>query len=446
MTSKMIWLALVVLGVSGAARAGIYSQAYGNDLSPNAYDEPVPSYVGPDGDGFIGGANVINPEFLGWATGYDEYAPASGITWPTFYGVPSKAFGPATGDQFDVLCLGELYDQASPPPVEDTYGNPVVSDPEWIGVHDPGRITLTFGAAIRNGPGADVAVFENGIIEAPPSVMFAELAYVEVSSDGTHFARFPSVSLTGPLPPPHPEEGSQSALDVTNVHNLAGKHTNADDSSWGTPFDLDDLADDPLVIAGTVDLRKIQHVRIVDIPGSGYFLDGDENPIYDPWWTFATGGFDLDAVGVLNERPDFDGDGNVDGDDADLLSAAVRASSTDLHFDMDGDGDVDGDDLTALAASEMETLVGVGTVAGDFNLDGLVNATDLANLANFFGQVQGWADGNANYDETVNATDLAILQSTFGFSAPTGSVPEPATMSLLVVGAAALLKRRRADL
>ena len=88
------------------------------------------------------------------------------------------------------------------------------------------------------------------------------------------------------------------------MYNLAGKHVNAYGNSWGTPFDLENLADDPLVIGGQVNLDEINFARIVDIPGSGDFLDSSGDPIYDAWHTWGSGGVDLEAVGVINEVPE----------------------------------------------------------------------------------------------------------------------------------------------
>jgi len=85
----------------------------------------------------------------------------------------------------------------------------------------------------------------------------------------------------------------------------------------------------------------------------------------------------------------------------------------------------------------------VGTMRGDFNLDGLVNATDAAVMKSYFGMwPRGWADGSANCDEIVNATDLAILHSMFGFVAPTSPVPEPGSVVLLAMGGLAMLRKR----
>jgi hypothetical protein len=182
-------------------------------------------------------------------------------------------------------------------------------DAGLIGIEDPGNITLTFSSPIFNGVGADLAVFENAweVMEPPDYVVgtgywFAELAYVEVSSDGVNFARFPSTSLN--------EEDDLwtdygrdfAAIDITNTDNLAGIHA----SLVGTLFDLDDLLLDPLVIAELVDLDDIGFVRIVDIPGDGSFLDASGNPILDAWPTvgFGSGGHDLDAVAALHIVPE----------------------------------------------------------------------------------------------------------------------------------------------
>lgn len=172
----------------------------------------------------------------------------------------------------------------------------------------PGFLTVTFPTGIRDGAGADFAVFENGFTFGTNTDgtdgLFAEFAFVEVSSNGSDFARFDAISLnTEALPGGF---GSAfSGFDVTNVYNLAGKHA----GGFGTPFDLAELSGDPLVVGGQLDLDDIQYVRLVDIPGNGSFLDSQGNPILDNWLTTGTGGFDFrlpvgQGVGVINTVPE----------------------------------------------------------------------------------------------------------------------------------------------
>ena len=58
---------------------------------------------------------------------------------------------------------------------------------------DGGSATLTFDSPICNGEGPDFAVFENGFKSG--SQWFLEIAFVEVSSDGDNFFRFPAITL-----------------------------------------------------------------------------------------------------------------------------------------------------------------------------------------------------------------------------------------------------------
>jgi hypothetical protein len=93
------------------------------------------------------------------------------------------------------------------------------------------------------------------------------------------------------------------------------------------------------------------------------------------------------------------------------------------------------------------------TLVGDTNLDGTVNLTDLLNLLNSYGQTgQDWTQGDFNYDGSVNLTDLLSLLNNYGedggniatnFASGTQVVPEPAMVSLVMLGAGSLLARRR---
>lgn len=269
----------------GLGSERVFSGGLGGD---NLFDPAVPGFVGPAGDGIATNAapeQYRNAAFGAWAAFVETYAPVPGITEP--FDNPANALGPVSANHFDgVVSLGDL-------------------DETQIAANiPPGSITLGFDVTVIDGPGPDFVVFENGSGDA--SSLFAELAYVEVSTDGETFARFPSLSLT-----PSPV-GPWSHLNPTQVYNLPGKHANnqyAANPSWGTPFDLAELTDHPAVLAGTVDLQDIRYVRLVDIPGTGDFLDALGNPIYDPWYTANSeftgsfgnsGGFDLEAVGVLN--------------------------------------------------------------------------------------------------------------------------------------------------
>ena len=209
---------------------------------------PYPGAAGTAGSDAI---SKDDSRIIRWASGHIDYVIGGDVstTWRT----PVKAYGPATTNTGDIVCLG-----------------------------DDGRITLYFPHPVFDGPGPDFAVFENSFSDT-----FLELGFVEVSSDGENFFRFANASLTtSPV-------GGFGSVDPTNLSGLAGKYR----GGFGTPFDLDDLPSNPLL-----DKQRVCFIRIVDIKGNGTAKDSSNRSIYDPHPTTGSAGFDLDAIGVIHEN------------------------------------------------------------------------------------------------------------------------------------------------
>jgi hypothetical protein len=162
------------------------------------------------------------------------------------------------------------------------------SDGSTVSLGDAGYAILTFSAPIMNGAGYDFAVFENAFNDT-----FLELGFVEVSSDGVNFFRFPATSNS----PTSPQYDNSAVIDASKLDNLGGKYR----ILYGTPFDLQQLTGNP-----QLNINAVTHVKIIDVVGSINPLyaryDKNNNIINDPWPTpFPSGGFDLDAVGVINQ-------------------------------------------------------------------------------------------------------------------------------------------------
>lgn len=200
---------------------------------------------------------------VNWATGIEVVRGSQDISNPeaelASYGGDSNALGEATDEATSVVSLG-----------------------------DGGYATLTFEHPITNGEGYDFAIFENSF-----SDFALELAFVEVSSDGETFVRFPAVSLTQE----HTQVPNAGTIDPQSLYNLAGKYR----AGYGTPFDLEELRD-----SLAVNIASISYVRVVDVVGSlnpefaTYDIYG--NIINDPFPTpFPSAGFDLNGVAVINE-------------------------------------------------------------------------------------------------------------------------------------------------
>jgi hypothetical protein len=142
----------------------------------------------------------------------------------------------------------------------------------------------------------------------------------------------------------------------------------------------------------------------------------------------------------------FSGAFGGDGVNGQILSSTAQAN------DQFAVGYADGSLDTGTTAAPGEVLIQYALV-GDANLDGGVNITDLLTLLNNYGDTgEDWSQGDFNYDGSVNITDLLAMLNNYGQSAPTITstftqgtiaIPEPATLSLFMLGGAALLPRSR---
>jgi hypothetical protein len=165
-----------------------------------------------------------------------------------------------------------------------------------------GSVTLGFDVVIVDGPGADFTVCENSFVFS--GGVFAEVAFVEVSTDGLSFARFPTryAGPVGPLPPfgvsPMGTFGGLcGGLPV--IANVVTNSVSPFDPvvSGGESYDLAELASHPLVLSGVVDVDDINYVRIVDVI-EGTSVDSFGALIWDHGG--STSSADIDAVSVIH--------------------------------------------------------------------------------------------------------------------------------------------------
>jgi len=225
-------------------------------LSNNSFAGPFPPAAGQTGSTAIAYDDSI---FIGWATGIQSYNPGSNVN--TSFQTPLQALG--TSDAIEDV--GKSTEEAF----------------NTVSLGRGGDITLSFDPPIINGAGNDFAIFEYAF-----PFTFLELAWVEVSENGTDFYRFPAISYTASA------VNGFGSIDTTNIIGFAGKYQ----VGFGTPFDLQNVFD-----AHGITLSQVAFVRIVDIIGDGNDTDSLSQPIYDPYPTIGSAGFDLDAIGVINQ-------------------------------------------------------------------------------------------------------------------------------------------------
>lgn len=132
---------------------------------------------------------------------------------------------------------------------------------------------------------------------------------------------------------------------------------------------------------------------------------------------------------IQSLSPDFDMDGDADGDDVDLLVMEIAGMTNGATFDLTGDGRVDGGDLTEwlAQAGALNLPSGNSYLYGDANLDGTVDGVDFItwNTHKFTANPR-WTFGDFSADGFVDGSDF-IIWNTHKFMAADGAslVPEP---------------------
>lgn len=188
-------------------------------------------------------------------------------------GGPPVCNGPGARFVTDVISVqygpGQDFGQDQMPEI--VYGPPggagcCTGSTDVVSLGNGGQIVVAFaGNGIADGPGPDFVVFENAFfVGGDPLLVFAELATVEVSTDGVDWVEFPCTAVDAPYGDCagwHPVmlDGDDGPIDVA--------------TAGGDAFDLADVG-----------LSWARYVRITDRSD----LEG------------PTGVFDLDAVGIVN--------------------------------------------------------------------------------------------------------------------------------------------------
>lgn len=149
----------------------------------------------------------------------------------------------------------------------------------------------------------------------------------------------------------------------------------------------------------------------------------------------------------LEERVqgDFNRNGDLDSDDIELLSAALRESRRYDVFDLDANGEVDFNDRSTWIKDVARTSF------GDSNLDGVFDTNDFLivfQIDEYEDEIDGnstWWDGDWNGDSDFTAEDIILAFSEGGFVLQAVAVPEPQGVCsvLLLFGISSWIRRRQ---
>jgi len=137
---------------------------------------------------------------------------------------------------------------------------------------------------------------------------------------------------------------------------------------------------------------------------------------------------------------------------SDSFTILAASSLSGDFLNLDGNNRIqtaggEGSFLVSVSASSVTLsnfIAAVGGLLGDTNNDGVVDLVDLNNVRNNFG---GSGLGDTNSDGIIDLVDLNNVRNNFGATlnnfSQVSAVPEPAMLSLLGLGVAALTQRRR---
>lgn len=262
------------------------------DLPRNRYGFAVVATVGAT---WLGAASV----------------PASGATFYASH-VEQAVVGSPTQDGF-----GDANEALGAPSGRGSVGSASEGSTSVYNLGVGGSLTLGFDdvapggerttrRVIADAPGADFIVFENAFYAGNrPATTFAELVFVEVSSNGADFARFAYDSRTADPVQPF---GTIDASLVSGFAGVTPVYANPAENTidpfdpakaGGDAFDLAALSGHALVTAGKLDLNAVRFVRLTDVAGDGRHLNADGTPVYDAYGA-GNGGADIDAVAVIH--------------------------------------------------------------------------------------------------------------------------------------------------
>ena len=182
---------------------------------------------------------------------------------------------------------------------------------------------------------------------------------------------------------------------------------------------------------------------IYDGTGNQFTGQLDEVAVYDRALTDAQIKAHFEAaLGAAGVTGDFNGNGELDAADLDLMALGIVGG--------DSQYDLTGDNLTNIDDRRQWINVLKKSYMGDSNLDGQFNSGDLVTVFTTgkfeTGNLATWSEGDWNGDRLFNSSDFVEAFQGGGYEAgpraAVSAVPEPSTFALMLLGLLPFVRRR----
>jgi Asp-tRNA(Asn)/Glu-tRNA(Gln) amidotransferase A subunit family amidase len=144
---------------------------------------------------------------------------------------------------------------------------------------------------------------------------------------------------------------------------------------------------------------------------------------------------------------DFNGNGQLDVDDIELLKTSIRRRTTDVVFDVDHDGQDTVDDLKFWVTNLANSFFGDANLDGQFDSSDLVAVFTAGEYEDTIRDNSSWSTGDWDGDAEFTSSDLVVAFQDGGYEAgprtDVAAVPEPSGLVLLALGLCGLLRWHR---
>lgn len=220
---------------------------------------------------------------------------------------------------------------------------------------------------------------------------------------------------------------------------------------WFNVWMVIDNNDDELsgYIRSTESFPEQTRLTSIDGPDSFFFRNGTDDPLTSfyiraganhiaPWYLddiyLDTSGENLanplDGAGGL--EGDFNGNDELDAEDIDMLSSAIRDGIMDAKFDLDSDGTVAAADRTVWVEQLRNTFFGDSNLDGEFSSADFVTVFSAGQYEDGIPGNSTWATGDWNGDADFGSSDFVTAFAAGGYEKgprAAAAVPEPAGAS-----------------